>query len=77
MLHSNIHISEETGQILISLASKTGKPVENVLDEAVNEYALHHSNLSRDERLLAGKGLWKDRKDLPDFDELRKSFDRT
>lgn len=77
MLQSNIHISEETGQILIRLASKTGKPVENVLDEAVNEYALHHSNLSHDERLLAGKGLWKDREDLPDFDELRKSFDRT
>ncbi len=67
---------------LDELSRQTGKTPEQLANEAVEQFAVE-AEQEEHEKFLAWRtaaermaGMWKDRDDLPDFDELRKSWDR-
>lgn len=79
-----IDLNEETSKRLEALATRRGKtPVELVNDaveklvaEELSEEDEHKQFLAWREALLAIKGMWADRTDLPDFVDIRRSMDR-
>jgi hypothetical protein len=80
---SHATLSLKSAKLLGTISEALHRPPEQVLDEALAAYA-QQMNLDDDAALppdwkeaVAGiAGLWKDRDDLPDFDDLRRSWDR-
>jgi hypothetical protein len=64
------------------LALSTGKTPDQLVNEAFdrfasqNERAEHQKFLAWQQAARRVAGIWQDRDDLPDFEEVRKSWDR-
>ena len=73
MIQTQVRLSENTDQLLATLALKQGKQKEDIIVEAVEAFV--HKPCAQEEILALRRsayGIWKDRTDLPDFDEIRK-----
>ena len=78
MIQTQVAIPENLDLLLASLAFDQGKKKEDLIVEAVEAYV--HKPRTQEEMLALRRsafGMWKDRTDLPDFDALRKSMDRS
>lgn len=53
------------------LAQRTGKPETELLHEAVAQLLQQATAANRLAALRQARGMWTDRTDLPDFDQLR------
>ena len=75
---AQIELSSSQVAALEALSRDTGRSREQLLNEAVERLLDEARADSVDWRALlrAGEGLWEHRDDLPDFDELRKEWDR-
>ncbi len=77
-----IKLSEQNSQRADELARQTGKTPDQLVNEAFERFAAENEAEERQkleewrEAARRVAGIWKDRTDLPDFDELRKSWDR-
>lgn len=76
MNRTQIYLTADEVKALKALAIKTGRNQSALIREAVDEYIRRWRPSHRRELLAAGRGLWKNRKDLPDFAELRREWDR-
>ena len=76
MVRTQIYLTEEERTALSLLSSETGKPQSELIREAVDQMVGQFSKARRDAVLNDTAGLWKDREDLPDFDALRRQWDR-
>ena len=76
MIRTQIYLTEKERVALNILSSETGKPQSELIREAVDTMVDHFSKDRRNAVLNDAAGLWKDREDLPDFDALRKQWDR-
>ncbi len=76
MVRTQIYLTEAQRQSLRSLATQTGRRQSELIREAIDRYVA--SRLSTDYLTMVGKGagLWRERADLPDFEALRREFDR-
>jgi hypothetical protein len=73
MIQTRVRLSENTDQLLAALALDQGKKKEDIIVEAVEAFV--HKPRTQEEILAlrrSARGIWKDRTDLPDFDEIRK-----
>jgi hypothetical protein len=77
-------IPAETEALLKAISAQLGVTPQQALKDAVQAYATQ-MHVEEDDALPEAEwraavnavaGMWKDRDDLPDFDELRKSWDR-
>jgi hypothetical protein len=76
MAAMQVHLDQVHVELLRSLAEATGKPADDVLQEGLDLVA-EKVRLEERRRVFARvAGLWKDRDDLPDWEELRRSSDR-
>ena len=82
MSQKTITLAPTNSQRVDAIAQTARKTPDEVVNEAVERFA---ANAESDEHEKFVKwreaterlpGIWKDRSDLPDFDELRKSWDR-
>lgn len=80
-----VKLNEQNSQRADELARQTGKTAEELVNDAFERFAEVAAQDDEEERrkFLAWReaamkvaGIWKDRTDLPDFEELRKSWDR-
>lgn len=74
MVHTQIALPDTVDGILSSLATKQGKKKEDIIVDAVKAYItepLSHEEIL--ERRRRAFGMWKDRTDLPDFEQLGRS----
>lgn len=77
-----IELSNAERKALDDLARQKGTTAESLAKEAVSELTKqvpeneHQKFLAWREALLGIEGMWTDRTDLPDFEVLRKSWDR-
>lgn len=62
---------------LDTLSRETGQSPEDIVREALELVADRHRLARRRERFARAAGIWKDRDDLPDFERMRREFDRT
>ena len=76
MIRTQVYLTAEEKQSLQRLAERRGRSQSQLIREAIDAYLVDQSVLSKVEILEATAGLWRDRDDLPDFEELRASWDR-
>jgi hypothetical protein len=76
MSRTYIHLTQSKCDELAALANATGKTQNELIREAIDAMLERYSASRRRAILDAAAGMWKDRKDLPDFRALRSEWDR-
>lgn len=79
MTTTQINLTPSNMRKVHALASRTGKTEGQIVNEAVEKLDSPDDAAAFDRwRAAMSKvaGIWADRSDLPDFDEIRRSFDR-
>ncbi|MHB9150076.1 MAG: ribbon-helix-helix domain-containing protein [Thermoleophilia bacterium] len=77
MQRTQIYLTDKEKKAVRSIARRLGTTQSEVIRTAVDRFIDHESSGNRLELLHSGRGLWKDRQDLPDFGALRRELDRT
>lgn len=76
MVRTQIHLTEQERDGLGTVAKSTGKKQSELIREAVDRFLDMTQGTHRVAILKEAAGLWRDREDLPDFGEARRSWDR-
>lgn len=76
MERTQIYLTEKERKILKAMAARLGRSQSALIREAVDRYIERDQEGSRLDLLQQARGLWAKRDDLPDFEELRREFDR-
>ena len=73
---TQIYLTDTQRDSLGSQAARTGRPMNELIREALDEYLRRHADERRRDVLQAAAGLWADRRDLARLDDARASLDR-
>jgi hypothetical protein len=76
VIRTQIYLTEDERTALGVLSVATGKPQSELIREAVDHFVAQNSPARRKAILASAAGMWKDRRDLPDFNALRRQWDR-
>ncbi len=76
MIRTQIYLTERQRDEMAALAKGTGKKQSELIREAVDLFINQAGPEQRKALLSQAAGIWKDRKDLPDFKALRTEWDR-
>lgn len=76
MKRTQIYLTEEERKALKAIAEQKGQSQSAVIRAAVDRYINRYQGGNRCDLLREGRGIWADRKDLPDFKKIRKELDR-
>jgi hypothetical protein len=77
MRRTQIYLTTQEHSAASELARQQERTLSDVVRDALDAYiAASDSSSDWRTKLRAGRGMWKDRTDLPDFDEMRRSWDR-
>lgn len=76
MKRTQIYLTEEEQKELDRLSEQRGVSKSSIVREAVDEYIAKFSAERRREVFERVAGMWKNRDDLPDFERMRKEWDR-
>ena len=79
MTKTQIYLTESEKRDLSNIALQYGKKQSELIREAIDEFRikLKDNKSHRHEVLKKAAGLWANRKDLPDFQEIRQSSNRS
>ena len=77
MQRTQIYLTDKEMTAVRSIARRLGKTQSEVIRTALDRFIDRENTSSRIGLLRSGRGLWKDRQDLPDFGTLRQELDRT
>ena len=76
MVRTQVYLTEEERIGLENVSKATGKKQSELIREAVDRFLEQAEGGLRDAVLRETAGLWRDRKDLPDFAAARRSWNR-
>ena len=76
MVRTQIYLTTTEQKGLRALSRRTGRSQSELIRQALDSYLADDKASDRAVLLRQARGLWRDRSDLPDFEALRKSFDR-
>jgi len=76
MVRTQIYLTDSQREELLRISKTLGKKQSELIRDAVDYYIEHLSSARKTAVLQSAAGIWKNRKDLPDFDKLRKDWDR-
>ena len=77
MVRTQIYLTERQRNELAAIAKSEGKKQSELIREAVDRFIDQSSAGRRDAILKETAGIWKQRRDLPDFGAIRSGWDRT
>ena len=76
MVRTQIYLTERQRDELAAIAKTKGKKQSELIREAVDRLIDQSSRSRREAVLRNAAGIWKERKDLPDFKKTREEWDR-
>jgi hypothetical protein len=76
MLETELNLSEQERHVLQEISRRTGKTEGELIREAVDQLINGFQVENRLALMQQAKGIWKDRGDLPAFEDLRREWDR-
>ncbi len=76
MLRTQVYLTKKEHDGLNEAASATGRKQSELIREAIDRYLDSSSETRRESALREAAGIWKNRRDLPDFSDTRCSWDR-
>ena len=76
MVRTQIYITENQRKKLAAIAEAEGKKQSQLIREAIDQLIDHASSEKRESVLQKVAGIWKDRTDIPDFNKIRREWDR-
>jgi hypothetical protein len=76
MVRTQIYLTEKEQAALRNLARQTGKKQSELIRRAIDDFIDRYQPRDRLAIMEQAWGIWKDRDDLPDFQALRREFDR-
>ena len=76
MNRTQIYLSPEQQKALKAMAASTGRTQSELIRDAIDRFVGQRKASERASVIKRSAGLWKGRKDLPDFAALRREADR-
>lgn len=76
MVRTQIYLTEHQRNELAAIAKTAGKKQSQLIREAIDRLIEQTGRSRREAVLREAAGIWKDRKDLPDFKATRAEWDR-
>jgi len=76
MFEMAIELSDQEREALSEVARLTGKSEDQLVREALNQLVATFRNGDHLASMRKGKGIWKDRTDLPALEDLRQESNR-
>ena len=76
MVRTQIYLTESQRDEIAAIAKTAGKKQSEIIREAVDRLIEQEGRGKRKAVLREAAGIWKDRKDLPDFRAVRDEWDR-
>lgn len=76
MVRTQIYLTEKQRDELAVIAKTVGKKQSELIREAIDRLIDQASSSRRELVLCEAAGIWKNRRDLPDFNEIRAEWDR-
>ncbi len=76
MVRTQIYLTEHQRNELAAIAKTAGKKQSQLIREAIDRLIEQAGHSRREAALREAAGIWKDRKDLPDFKATRAEWDR-
>lgn len=76
MVRTQIYLTEDERKGLDRVSKATGRKQSELIREAVDKFLTLAEGDCREAALNEATGLWRQRRDLPDFDSIRRSWDR-
>ncbi|MBW1979800.1 MAG: ribbon-helix-helix domain-containing protein [Deltaproteobacteria bacterium] len=76
MVRTQIYLTERQRDQLSALAKAVGKKQSELIREAIDRLIDQEGRGRREAVLRQAAGIWKDRRDLPDFEAARAEWDR-
>ena len=76
MHRTQIYLTKDENTHLHHIAKLTGKTKSQLMREAIDAFINQFEFSGRIAILKKAQGLWEKRTDLPDFQQLRREFDR-
>jgi hypothetical protein len=76
MIRTQIYLTERQRDKLFAIAKSVGKKQSELIREAVDRLINQENRNTREAVLRQAAGIWKNRKDLPDFEVTRADWDR-
>jgi len=76
MRRTQIYLTDREQTAVRSIARRLGKTQSEVIRTAVDRFIDRETSSSRLDLLRSARGLWRDRRDLPDAGVLRRECDR-
>ena len=76
MNRTQIYLSPAQQKALKAMAARTGRTQSELIRDAINRFVGQRTASERGGVIRRSAGLWKGRKDLPDFAAVRREADR-
>ena len=76
MLRTQVYLTAKEKKGLSILSQRTGRSQSQVIRDALDRHFLILQRHEVPNILERAKGMWANRKDLPDFRKIRAEFDR-
>jgi len=76
MIRTQIYLTDKQRDELSVIAKNLGKNQSEIIREAIDRLIDQAGRHRKESALQKAAGIWKNRKDLPDFRSLRSEWDR-
>ncbi len=76
MIRTQIYLTDKQRAELAIIARNSGKKQSEIIREAIDRLIAQAGQDQKKTALQKAAGIWKNRKDLPDFRAIRSQWDR-
>ena len=76
MIRTQIYLTDKQRSELAVISKKFGKNQSEIIREALEHLIDQLGQTRKETALEEAAGIWKNRKDIPDFREIRSEWDR-